>query len=225
MTTDLYTIPAATLPDLANWTTSQLGLNAPQLMHLSEHQQNAQIKIALSGGGDYHTVLQQGCDSLGIIPRFDEYGQLQLIGMDYARAADYAITYDDIREISVASELPELTELLLRYGYDHENSEYTGRILFQNSAHHYPENWPESMEVDTVIVNRVDAVNDGNRRALRRFVRRRLYFITCFIRGVIFRTGDRLHVFHPLWGLDATGTIWDVERLPGSNEAMLEVEI
>ena len=221
---DFY-VPANTLPALAGWVADKLSINAPELLHLSDHQKTAQINIVLSESSSFSAVLQAGCDSLGVINRFNALGQLQLVGMGDDRAADYAITYDDIKKVDVASELPELTELRLRHNYDHEDSQYYGSILVKNASHHYPAGWSESAVVDTVISTQDDALEEANRRARRRFIRRRLYKITCLISGAHFLEGDRVNVFHPQWGLNDTGTIWQVERLPGSNEVTIEVEI
>ena len=221
-----FTVPITNLPELASWVAQGIDVGAPQLLNMSDHQKTAQIEIVLNESSSYRSALDLGCDSLGVVPRFDALGQLQLIGMDYYREADYGITYDDILEVSIGSDLPELSSLMLRHHYDHDNSYYRGRILVQNDGHHYPEGWLEPAVVDTVLVNREEAVADIYRRANRRFVRRRLYSIVCFIRGAIFGMGDRLHVFHPAWGLDDTGTILAVpERLPGSNKYIVAVEI
>lgn len=220
-----FHVPANTLPALADWVATQLSIDPPEFLNLSAHQKTAQLNIMLSESSSYSEVLAMGCESLGVISRFDAVGQLQLVSMDDDRAADYAISYDDIKSIDVASELPELTELRLRHNYDYTDSQYYGSILVKNTGHNYPDGWSESVAIDTVISTQDDAIEEANRRARRRFVRRRLYKITCLISGAHFLEGDRVSVFHPQWGLNDTGTIWDVERLPGSNEVTIEVEI
>ena len=222
---DSFHVPANYLPALGDWVAQQLSIDPPELLHLSDHQRSSRINIVLSESSNFAEVLQMGCESLGVIKRFNAHGQLQLVGMDDTRDADHSINYDDIRDIDVASELPELTDLRLRHNYDFDDGQYYGSILVKNTNHHYPDGWSESAVVDTVIATQDDAVEEVKRRARRRFVRRRLYSIRCLIRGAHFLEGDRIHVFHPLWGLDDTGTIWDVERLPGSNEVTIEVEI
>lgn len=196
----------------------------------------AEVGVFINNRENVLDICQQLANSVGAALVTDLSGKFKLVQVvtDYAGAADYTVTKEDMEQgsLQISSKVDVLGSIKLAYckNWTVQDSGLAGGIPSANSAlfakeWYYVEvkdptvltNYQQTVEVpqkDTLIVNTAAATTEATRLLNIKKTPRFVYTATYFSHLLLVELGEYVKIVYPRFGLDLgkTGIVVSVDR-------------
>ena len=223
-----------TVESACNFIAQQSGLFVSDVINFGDFQNTAKIGLYVTGNETAWDLINQLCSSIGVFPRFNEFGELELVHMPHSGAAEFEIYDDDIWQDGFSqSSVEPARNVQLNYrknwnaqsnlagAVTPDNRELYGR----NSSQIDIDNGAADQElqlVETLLAEQTDAQTEAIRRGQLWATEREIWRFDAVLPGLAAKLGQRVYV-DIADAITGTGTIIGWSKRPDRKACELEV--